>query len=196
MALKLLTNLLIQSFLLLSWFFYQFNNILIHFLPFLLFHFFFWWNCFCVSPLSSLIPVISLSLKVFGTKKIQTRWGIFFVLPWMRWKEMHVKLLVDNLLWKYFVSYQRKKVACTWYLVLWWHFLKFYLEYYDYLYFLVIFYKLSRMSLFKDCLYVDAGLSFAYQLLYLLDATGFYSLGLQVIGVHVCRATGQELVIF
>lgn len=37
------------------------------------------------------------------------------------------------------------------------------------------------------------GLSFAYQLLYLLDATGFYSLGLQVIGVHVCRATGQEL---
>ncbi|XP_022996952.1 peroxisome biogenesis protein 12 [Cucurbita maxima] len=37
------------------------------------------------------------------------------------------------------------------------------------------------------------GLSFTYQLLYLLDATGFYSLGLQVIGVHVCRATGQEL---
>ncbi|XP_038890543.1 peroxisome biogenesis protein 12 isoform X1 [Benincasa hispida] len=37
------------------------------------------------------------------------------------------------------------------------------------------------------------GLSFAYQLLYLLDATGFYSLGLQVIGVHVCRGTGQEL---
>ncbi|XP_013584590.1 PREDICTED: peroxisome biogenesis protein 12 [Brassica oleracea var. oleracea] len=32
------------------------------------------------------------------------------------------------------------------------------------------------------------GLSFTYQLLYLLDATGFYSLGVQV-----CRATGQEL---
>lgn len=44
-------------------------------------------------------------------------------------------------------------------------------------------------------LYDGAGLSFAYQLLYLLDATGFYSLGLQAIGVHVCRATGQELVI-
>ncbi|XP_027104596.2 peroxisome biogenesis protein 12-like [Coffea arabica] len=37
------------------------------------------------------------------------------------------------------------------------------------------------------------GLSFAYQLLYLLDATGFYSLGLHVLGIHVCRATGQEL---
>ncbi|WCJ43768.1 peroxin-12 [Euphorbia peplus] len=37
------------------------------------------------------------------------------------------------------------------------------------------------------------GLSFTYQLLYLLDATGFYSLGLQALGVHVCRATGQEL---
>ncbi|RVW60636.1 Peroxisome biogenesis protein 12 [Vitis vinifera] len=39
-----------------------------------------------------------------------------------------------------------------------------------------------------------AGLSFAYQLLYLLDATGFYSLGLHALGIHVCRATGQELV--
>ncbi|KAF2559593.1 hypothetical protein F2Q68_00018317 [Brassica cretica] len=38
------------------------------------------------------------------------------------------------------------------------------------------------------------GLSFTYQLLYLLDATGFYSLGLQALGVQVCRATGQELV--
>ncbi|KAH0927898.1 hypothetical protein HID58_020154 [Brassica napus] len=38
-----------------------------------------------------------------------------------------------------------------------------------------------------------AGLSFTYQLLYLLDATGFYSLGLQALGVQVCRATGQEL---
>ncbi|GMN25764.1 hypothetical protein TIFTF001_001063 [Ficus carica] len=37
------------------------------------------------------------------------------------------------------------------------------------------------------------GLSFAYQLLYLLDATGFYSLGLHAVGIHVCRATGQEL---
>ncbi|CAM8936141.1 unnamed protein product [Rhodiola kirilowii] len=36
--------------------------------------------------------------------------------------------------------------------------------------------------------------SFAYQLLYLLDATGFYSLGLlHALGIHVCRATGQEL---
>ncbi|KAJ4826966.1 ubiquitin-protein ligase peroxin 12 [Turnera subulata] len=37
------------------------------------------------------------------------------------------------------------------------------------------------------------GLSFTYQLLYLLDATGFYSLGLHALGLHVCRATGQEL---
>ncbi|XP_074292943.1 peroxisome biogenesis protein 12-like [Silene latifolia] len=37
------------------------------------------------------------------------------------------------------------------------------------------------------------GATFAYQLLYLLDATGFYSLGLQALGIHVCRATGQEL---
>lgn len=37
------------------------------------------------------------------------------------------------------------------------------------------------------------GLSFTYQLLYLLDATGFYSVGLHALGVHVCRATGQEL---
>lgn len=37
------------------------------------------------------------------------------------------------------------------------------------------------------------GLAFAYQLLYLLDATGFYSLGLHVLGIHVCRATGQEM---
>ncbi|MQL79926.1 hypothetical protein Taro_012373 [Colocasia esculenta] len=39
----------------------------------------------------------------------------------------------------------------------------------------------------------NEGLSFAYQLLYLLDATGFYNLGLHVLGVHVCRATGQEM---
>nr|VDC81318.1 unnamed protein product [Brassica rapa] len=37
------------------------------------------------------------------------------------------------------------------------------------------------------------GLSFSYQLLYLLDATRFYSLGLQALGIQVCRATGQEL---
>lgn len=41
-----------------------------------------------------------------------------------------------------------------------------------------------------------AGLSFAYQILYLLDATGFYSLGLHALGIQVCRATGQELVHF
>jgi peroxin-12 len=29
----------------------------------------------------------------------------------------------------------------------------------------------------------------------LLDATGFYSLGLHALGIHVCRATGQELVL-
>ncbi|KAF7131953.1 hypothetical protein RHSIM_Rhsim09G0133700 [Rhododendron simsii] len=39
----------------------------------------------------------------------------------------------------------------------------------------------------------NEGLSFAYQLLYLLDATGFYSPGLHALGIHVCRATGQEL---
>ncbi|KAJ8616223.1 hypothetical protein MRB53_035595 [Persea americana] len=39
----------------------------------------------------------------------------------------------------------------------------------------------------------NEGLSFAYQLLYLLDATGFYTPALHVLGVHVCRATGQEL---
>lgn len=37
------------------------------------------------------------------------------------------------------------------------------------------------------------GLTFAYQTLYLLDATGFYSLGLHALGIHVCRASGQEL---
>ncbi|OAY64614.1 peroxisome biogenesis protein 12 [Ananas comosus] len=39
----------------------------------------------------------------------------------------------------------------------------------------------------------NEGLSFAYQLLYLLDATGFYSPALHALGIHVCRATGQEL---
>ncbi|OMO84467.1 hypothetical protein CCACVL1_10810 [Corchorus capsularis] len=37
------------------------------------------------------------------------------------------------------------------------------------------------------------GLTFTYQLLYLLDATGFYNVGLHALGIHVCRATGQEL---
>ncbi|XP_078429283.1 peroxin-12 [Wolffia australiana] len=37
------------------------------------------------------------------------------------------------------------------------------------------------------------GMSFAYQLLYLLDATGFYNVGLHILGVQVCRASGQEL---
>ncbi|CAN6486133.1 unnamed protein product [Victoria cruziana] len=40
---------------------------------------------------------------------------------------------------------------------------------------------------------VNEGLSFAYQLLYLLDATGFYTPALHILGIHVCRATGQEL---
>lgn len=39
----------------------------------------------------------------------------------------------------------------------------------------------------------NEGLAFAYQLLYLLDATGFYSPALHALGIHVCRATGQEL---
>ncbi|KAK9087785.1 hypothetical protein Syun_030179 [Stephania yunnanensis] len=39
----------------------------------------------------------------------------------------------------------------------------------------------------------NEGLAFAYQLLYLLDATGFYSLDLHALGIHVCRATGQEI---
>ncbi|MED6131130.1 ubiquitin-protein ligase peroxin 12, variant 2 [Stylosanthes scabra] len=37
------------------------------------------------------------------------------------------------------------------------------------------------------------GLQFAYQLLYLLDATGYYSLALHALGIQVCRATGQEM---
>ncbi|BAF26723.1 peroxisome biogenesis protein 12 [Oryza sativa Japonica Group] len=39
----------------------------------------------------------------------------------------------------------------------------------------------------------NEGLSFAYQLLYLLDGTAFYSPALHALGLHVCRATGQEL---
>ncbi|XP_057721483.1 peroxisome biogenesis protein 12 [Arachis stenosperma] len=37
------------------------------------------------------------------------------------------------------------------------------------------------------------GLQFAYQLLYLLDATGYYSFALHALGIQVCRATGQEM---
>ncbi|XP_004497382.1 peroxisome biogenesis protein 12 isoform X1 [Cicer arietinum] len=37
------------------------------------------------------------------------------------------------------------------------------------------------------------GMQFAYQMLYLLDATGYYSLALHALGIQVCRATGQEL---
>ncbi|XP_058774699.1 peroxisome biogenesis protein 12 [Vicia villosa] len=37
------------------------------------------------------------------------------------------------------------------------------------------------------------GFQFAYQMLYLLDATGYYSLALHALGIHVCRASGQEL---
>ncbi|KAG6554901.1 hypothetical protein Mapa_003485 [Marchantia paleacea] len=37
------------------------------------------------------------------------------------------------------------------------------------------------------------GLSFAYQLLYLLDATQFYTPGLHLLGIQVSRASGQEL---
>ncbi|ONK78260.1 uncharacterized protein A4U43_C02F16350 [Asparagus officinalis] len=47
----------------------------------------------------------------------------------------------------------------------------------------------------KSSLSCIIGLSSAYQLLYLLDATGFNTPGLHVLGVYVCRATGQELVI-
>lgn len=37
-----------------------------------------------------------------------------------------------------------------------------------------------------------AGLSFTYQLMYLLDATGFYSLGLQALGVRVVELQGKN----
>lgn len=57
---------------------------------------------------------------------------------------------------------------------------------------LFVFQKFFLSNLQSD----EAGLSFTYQLLYLLDATGFYSLGLQALGIHVCRATGQELVFY
>ncbi|KAJ3682392.1 hypothetical protein LUZ60_014965 [Juncus effusus] len=38
----------------------------------------------------------------------------------------------------------------------------------------------------------NEGLTFAYQLLYLLDATGFYTPALHALGIQVCRATVQE----
>lgn len=53
---------------------------------------------------------------------------------------------------------------------------------------------LNNDSIFLVAYLFFAGLSFAYQLLYLLDATGFYSPDLHALGIHVCRATGQELV--
>eukprot|EP00252_Welwitschia_mirabilis_P020611 TRINITY_DN5085_c0_g1_i1.p1 TRINITY_DN5085_c0_g1~~TRINITY_DN5085_c0_g1_i1.p1 ORF type:complete len:272 (+),score=34.72 TRINITY_DN5085_c0_g1_i1:392-1207(+) len=51
---------------------------------------------------------------------------------------------------------------------------------------------------FLSCCYpwihaTSAGLSFMYQLLYLLDGTGFYSPSLHLMRVQVSRATGQEL---
>ncbi|MCO5568226.1 hypothetical protein L7F22_021922 [Adiantum nelumboides] len=53
-----------------------------------------------------------------------------------------------------------------------------------------------KASLLKFYPWIHAtqeGLSFAYQLLYLLDATHFYTPALQIMGLHVCRASGQEL---
>ena len=58
---------------------------------------------------------------------------------------------------------------------------------------LYCFFFIVWLTIWVDEFY-HTGLAFAYQLLYLLDATGFYSLGLHVLGIHVCRATGQELV--
>eukprot|EP00249_Psilotum_nudum_P001875 c14616_g1_i1 orf=248-1411(+) len=48
------------------------------------------------------------------------------------------------------------------------------------------------------CLYpcihaTHEGLSFAYQLLYLLDAVGFYTPALHIMRIHVCRTSGQEV---
>jgi len=63
-----------------------------------------------------------------------------------------------------------------------------------YSYFLYSFHEFSIMGTNSQTYVFFAGLSFAYQLLYLLDATGFYTPGLHVLGVQVCRATGQELV--
>jgi peroxin-12 len=40
----------------------------------------------------------------------------------------------------------------------------------------------------------NEGVTFVYQLLYLLDATGFYTPALHISGIHVRRASGQELV--
>ncbi|CAM6052070.1 unnamed protein product [Sphagnum compactum] len=39
----------------------------------------------------------------------------------------------------------------------------------------------------------NEGVTFVYQLLYLLDATGFYTPALHISGIHVRRASGQEL---
>lgn len=53
--------------------------------------------------------------------------------------------------------------------------------------------KTSLIRLYPWIHATHEGLSFAYQLLYLLDATHFYTPALQVMGLHVCRASGQEL---
>ncbi|PKA65116.1 Peroxisome biogenesis protein 12 [Apostasia shenzhenica] len=51
----------------------------------------------------------------------------------------------------------------------------------------------SNLTRIKKKIMATIGLSFSYQLLYLLDATRFYAPGLHALGIHVCRATGQEL---
>ncbi|KAI5058088.1 hypothetical protein GOP47_0026892 [Adiantum capillus-veneris] len=53
--------------------------------------------------------------------------------------------------------------------------------------------KKSLVKLYPWIHATQEGLSFSYQLLYLLDATHFYTLALQIMGLHVCRASGQEL---
>lgn len=53
--------------------------------------------------------------------------------------------------------------------------------------------KAALIKLYPWIHATQEGLSFAYQLLYLLDATHFYTPALQIMGLHVCRASGQEL---
>lgn len=53
--------------------------------------------------------------------------------------------------------------------------------------------KIALIKLYPWVHATHEGLSFAYQLLYLLDATRFYTPALQIMGLHVCRASGQEL---
>ncbi|XP_050883187.1 mitochondrial import receptor subunit TOM20-3 isoform X2 [Lathyrus oleraceus] len=54
--------------------------------------------------------------------------------------------------------------------------------------------KRPRYMLVPRVCVCNTGFQFAYQMLYLLDATGYYSLALHALGIHVCRASGQELV--